>query len=580
MADEARTVLDDLRQQNEALREENARLQAVISTVHDSLREPEEIIRAIREGEIDALVVSAQGQEEIYAVQRYASVYRQLVEESLPYGVWLADEHGKLIHVSRQFLEWVQTDLEQMQAKGQFHFLPEEEQRVFAERWQHCLATSQPCDFEYTIHRTDGAKRIIWTHGIRTSSHDGTPCWAGINLDVTEHKFVREELRRKAKQLEEVDRRKDEFLALLGHELRNPLAVIHHGLHLLETKASDPATLPKALRPMLNQLNHLRRLVDDLLDVSRISRGTIELRKQHVELGTVVHNAIASVRTLLESEQKRIVLSLPQVPVFLEADPVRIEQVFANLLSNAIKFTHATGLIEITATPQNGSVEVQVKDDGIGIAPEALATVFDMFVRSDLALDRSRGGLGIGLSLVRNLVEMHGGDVTAHSEGAGKGSEFVLRLPISASQAEQSPPPREEPASTVRKDRVRVLMAEDSMELAEVLGMVLESWGYEVIATHDGPSTVEASRVHAPDVVLLDVGLPGLDGYEVARRVRAHQGPQPLLVAVTGYGQQMDRARSSAAGFDYHLVKPADMAELQQILARVGGMNTNRQPRA
>jgi PAS domain S-box-containing protein len=570
MADEARTALDDLRQQNEALREENARLQAVMAAVHDRLREPEEIIRAIREGEVDALVVSAQGEEEIYAVQRYAAVYRELVEESLPYGVWLADEHGKLIHVSQQFLEWAETDLEQMQEKGQFHFLPEDEQRIFAQRWQHCLATGEPCDFEYTMHRAGGSKRIIWTHGIRTSSHDGAPCWAGINLDVTEHRAVKEELRRKAEQLEEVDRRKDEFLALLGHELRNPLAVIHHGLHLLESSDCDPETFRKASQPMLNQMNHLRRLVDDLLDISRISRGTIELRKQHVELGTVVHNAIASVRAALEAEPKRLVLSLPQEPVFLEADPVRIEQVFANLLSNALKFTHATGLIEITATAQNGSVEIHVQDDGIGIAPETLAAVFDMFVRSDQALDRAQGGLGIGLSIVRNLVEMHGGEVTVHSDGPGKGSDFVVRLPISVRKADQSPPPEEERASAARKDRVRVLMAEDSKELAGVLEMVLESWGYEVLVTHDGPSTLEASRVHAPDVLLLDVGLPGLDGYEVARRVRAHQGPQPLLVAVTGYGQQMDRARSSAAGFDYHLVKPADMAELQQILARVG----------
>jgi PAS domain S-box-containing protein len=562
---------DALSKENDSLREENARLQRAIAEMQAKLREPEEIIRAIREGEVDAFVVEGKEEEEIYAVTHYATVYRDLVEESLPFGVWLADRDGKLIYVSRQFLDCTNTDLQEMREKGQFHFLPEETRRAFAGQRARCMEIGAPFNFEYDISCADGTKRAIWTYGILGMSHDGEPCWAGINLDVTEQKLVKEELRLKAEQLKETDRRKDEFLALLGHELRNPMAVIQHGLYVLGESNTDQAKFRQIMQSIMGQVSHLGRLVDDLLDISRISRGTIELRKQRVDLAKIVQQSVASVQSLIDAERHDLAVSLPAEPVWLHADPMRVEQILANLLSNAAKYTEPGGTIRLTATLEDASIVIHVTDNGIGIPQEMLPRVFDLFVQSDRTLDRSQGGLGIGLSVVRTLVALHAGSVTVRSDGPGCGSEFTVRLPVPSQPLPDSDAPQPQTASEQRGSKVRILLAEDSNDLAQILKMTLETWGHDVYVTEDGPSTLEAYRTVRPDVVLLDVGLPGMDGYEVTRRIRENElGNRPVLVAVTGYGQASDRARSQAAGFDHHLVKPADLDALQQILADVG----------
>jgi PAS domain S-box-containing protein len=563
------TELSALQREIAALREDNVRLQRTVEEVKSRLSEPEEIIRAIREGEVEALVVQEQGQEEIYAVQRYESVYRELVEHSLPYGVWLADAAGRLVYVSRQFLQWMETDLAEMREKGQFHFLPEEYRQRFAEHWEACRENGMPCTFEYTVKRSDGSERRIWTHGIRTQLYGGTPCWAGINLDVTEQRQIEGELREKARALEVADRRKDEFLALLGHELRNPMAVIQHGLHLIRETRGEEATFGQIMNAVTNQVTHLNRLVDDLLDIARINRGTVALRKQRVLLGTAVHNAIGAVRRLIESKNHQLSVSLPPVPIWLDADPTRLEQVLANLLNNAAKYTWPGGNIELSAVLEGERVAIHLKDSGVGISPDVLPNIFEPFVQAERGLDRSLGGLGIGLTVVRNLVELHGGSVEARSDGPDHGSEFIVRLPVAATGGTEVGDPGETGSEGPVSDAsLRILLVEDSADLAQLLRMALAGWGHEIHVAHDGAGALATLRTHGADVVLLDIGLPEIDGYEVARRIRELQSDQqPLLVAVTGYGQERDRQRSEQAGFDHHLVKPVDLEQLRQILA-------------
>jgi signal transduction histidine kinase/PleD family two-component response regulator len=364
----------------------------------------------------------------------------------------------------------------------------------------------------------------------------------------------------------EANRRKDEFLAMLAHELRNPLAPILNALHILRLSGTDSEDAEKARETAERQVRHMVRLVDDLLDVSRITRGKIELRKEPVELAGVVARAVESSRPLLDGRSHRLEVSAVPEGVWVEADPTRLEQILANLLNNAAKYTEPGGRIWLTARQDNGAVEVRVKDTGIGLAPDMLPRVFEPFVQVDQSLERAQGGLGIGLTLVRSLVEMHGGTVQAQSAGLGQGSEFVVRLPVLApSAAAAARPVAATEPSPVRP--LRVLLVDDHKDSAESLATVLRLQGQEVNLAHDGPSALAAAQAFRPEVVLLDIGLPGMDGYQVAQRLRERTDFQEImLIALTGYGQEEDRRRSLAAGFNYHLVKPVDHELLGQIL--------------
>jgi PAS domain S-box-containing protein len=554
------------------LRAANAALEQSVADLQAKLAEPEEIIRAIREGEIEALVVAEQGRDEIFAIQRYDSVYRQLVEETLPYGVWLAEADGKLIYVSRQFLEWIGTDLRELQDKGQFHFLPEDFRRTFREHWVACRASGAPCTFEYPTVSRDGVERVIFTHGIRTTFHNGKVCWAGINLDVTEQRQVEAELRRKAAALEESDRRKDEFLALLGHELRNPLAVIQHGMHLLPSAGLDDAQRRQIADAVSNQVGHLTTLVNDLLDVARINRGTISLRLAPVDLNSAVYNALDAVRAQMTEKRHELRLALPESCVHVMADSTRLEQILSNLLHNAVKYTPEGGTLHVSTTIEDAQVAVRVRDSGIGISADVLGHIFDLFVQSNHALDRSQGGLGIGLTIVRKLVDLHGGTIEAHSDGIGHGSEFVVRFPIADVTDAEAPVRNDENAyGLASPHRLHVVVAEDSKDLASFLKLAIGSWGYDVEVVHDGESALAAALAKRPDAMLLDIGLPATNGYEVARRVRDRfpPGSTPTLIAMTGYGQERDRQLAAEAGFDQFLVKPADPQHLRDILSDV-----------
>ena len=368
------------------------------------------------------------------------------------------------------------------------------------------------------------------------------------------------------REAETASRAKDEFLAMLGHELRNPLSPMITALELMRLRGGD--VLERERTIVERQVQHLTRLVDDLLDVSRITRGKIQLKRRLVEMGEVVENAIEMASPLLEARRHRLDADVPRRGLLVEGDPDRLAQVLANLLTNAAKYTQAEGEVRVRASREGSQVVVRVRDSGMGIAPELLPRVFDLFVQGYRALDRSQGGLGLGLTIVRSLVDMHGGAVSAASEGMGKGSEFTVRLPA-ATAAALTPAPGALPAVAGRQRLGagrRVLVVDDNQDAADALVDALGAHGVAAAVAYDGPGAIEAALRFRPEAAFLDIGLPVMDGYELARRLRELLGPAIRLVALTGYGQDRDRALSRAAGFDEHLVKPV---ELEHIVALI-----------
>jgi signal transduction histidine kinase/CheY-like chemotaxis protein len=365
-------------------------------------------------------------------------------------------------------------------------------------------------------------------------------------------------------EAQEAVRRRDEFLAMLAHELRNPLAPILHAVQVMRLAPADSPTAPKTREVVERQARHMARLIDDLLDISRITRGKIEIRKERVDLSAVVAGAVQTCSPLMESRGHRLEVSLPPEPLLLEADPTRLEQVIANLLNNAAKYTEPGGHIRLSATGEDDQVVIRVRDTGIGIAPEMQAQVFEPFAQVDQSLERAQGGLGIGLTLVRGLVERHGGTVQVVSGGLGQGSEFVVRLPRGAVPSD-TPTIVAHPANPHAS---QIVLVEDNLDACDMLRELLELWGHRVETAADGLRGVELIQRGRPDVALVDIGLPGLDGYQVAQRVRAApDGQHVFLVALTGYGQPQDRRRALAAGFDAHLIKPVDVDQLAELLA-------------
>jgi signal transduction histidine kinase len=374
------------------------------------------------------------------------------------------------------------------------------------------------------------------------------------------------ERERTAQALRQADRRKDEFLAILAHELRNPLAPIRNSLQILRmTACSDPAA-ERVCEMMERQVNHMVRLVDDLMEVSRITRGLIELRKEQTDLATVIRSAVDTSKPLIEAKEHQLAISLPPDPVPLHGDVVRLGQIFSNLLNNSAKYTESGGQLWINAKRVGNDVVVSVRDNGIGLSPEMLPVVFDMFMQVDRSAKRSQGGLGIGLTLVKNLVELHGGSITAHSDGPGQGSEFVVRLPLAVSFPHKSTLPQERRQSPHLPQR-RVLVVDDNKDAAASLAMLLRYLGTDVQVANDGRSALSIIASDRPDVVLLDIGMPDLDGLEVARQIRSNSDYDDIvLIALTGWGQPEDRNRTQEAGFNHHLVKPADITALQSLL--------------
>jgi signal transduction histidine kinase len=372
-------------------------------------------------------------------------------------------------------------------------------------------------------------------------------------------------VRRAAEEaLRENDRRKDEFLATLAHELRNPLAPLRNALEILRRAGADPATAARARDIMARQLQQMIRLVDDLLDVSRITTGKLAVHKEAIELQSVIRGAVETARPLIDGRGQALELCLPERPVRLQADPTRLAQVFSNLLNNASKFTPAGGRIALDATRKDDGLEVAVSDNGIGLSPETLTVIFDMFTQADYSLERAQAGLGVGLTLARRLIELHGGTLNAHSEGLGRGSRFVVRLPLPADHGQAAGAASTLPGGTSR--RHRVLLVDDNVDFAASLAELLKALDHEVRVAHDAEQALGVVSQFKPDFAFLDIGLPRMNGYDLARRLREQPATaDAVLVAITGWGQDRDRKRSSEAGFQHHLVKPVELSQIESI---------------
>ena len=480
---------------------------------------------------------------------------------------WTADEKGYIYWYNQRWYDYTGTTLEEMQGWGWKKVLhPDHVDRVVT-RVQHSWDTGEVWEDTFPLRGRDGKYRWFLSRALPIRNAEGKVVqWFGTNTDVTAERQMADELQQLAADLSETDRRKTEFLAMLAHELRNPLAPIRNALEIMRLTGSN-GSISTAAEMMERQVSQLVRLVDDLLDVSRISRGRIELRTGRIELGSAVNHAVEAARPSCATGGVELNASMPHQPIYLNGDPTRLSQIVGNLLNNSCKFTDRGGRIDLIVEREDCEAVIRVRDTGIGIAEAQIPYVFDMFVQADTSLERASGGLGIGLTLVKNLVELHNGTIEVHSEGVGTGSEFIVRLPILdepyAAKTNFEPVPEGAAASLKR----RILVVDDNVDSAESLAMLMKIAGHEVEMAHDGLEALEVAEAFQPEVILLDIGLPKMNGYEVARRIREKPyGIDMVLIALTGWGQEEDKRRSKESGFNTHIVKPVDHPELKKIL--------------
>lgn len=488
---------------------------------------------------------------------------------------WMCDEFGDITWYNQRWFEYTGTTMEQMAGWGwrQVHH-PDHIDRVMAEV-RRCAETEQVWEDTFPLRGKDGTYRWFLSRAVPIRNEEGRVVrWFGTNTDITERLAMEEALK-------EAGRRKDEFLALLGHELRNPLTAIVNGVRLLSSLQGDPDKLETVRQLVERQSGHMTRLVEDLLDVARITRGKISLRRKRVDLAALVRTAADDHRAEIEQEGCSFDVELPEAPLWIDGDPTRIAQVVGNLLHNAAKFTDPGGRVVLRLAPHREQrlAVVSVRDTGIGIEPDVLGQLFEPFQQAETSLERGHGGLGMGLALVKALTELHGGAVSAHSDGPGRGSEFLLELPL-AEDAGAEPDTRPETAAATSEDEdaagavgrrpLRILLVEDSAPVARVFALTLESMGDDVQTVASGAEALEAIAAAPTDVVISDISMPGMSGYQLAQRIRANDAWRGIyLIAGTGYGQPEDRRRALEAGFDEYLVKPLEIDQLEAIFARL-----------
>ena len=503
--------------------------------------------------------------------------------------ILLVEDHARLDYATRlsgvgfwycdlpfDFLEWDE------RVKEHFFFAPtdritigdfyarihEEDRAPTRAAIEASIGNRTPYDIVYrTVHPTTAEVKWIRALGGTDYAADGTPThFDGVTVDVSAQKLDQQRLARLNLQLREQDRRKDEFIATLSHELRNPLAPIRAAAKVIASPKAAPEQVRQAQLIVERQVTHMSLLLDDLLDIARITQGKLQLKKETLSLIPMVDAAVEAVRPTLDGKNQQLELSLPSETILLDADHLRLSQVISNLLMNAVKYSDPGSHIELKCTVQGGTLTLSVKDNGIGIAPESMPKIFEMFSQVDGVAGRSDGGLGIGLALVKGITELHGGKVEARSGGLGFGSEFIVHLPLVARPQATSRPvtdPAQAPST-----RRRILVADDNRDAAESLAMLLEMAGHEVRVAHLGRSALSLAQMFRPDTALLDIGMPDLSGYEVAQSLRREPWAANIrLIAHTGWGQDSDRRRALEAGFDHHLIKPVDPDQLTGLIA-------------
>lgn len=530
-------------------------LRAEINDLRQQLDDAVATLDAIRHGDVDALVVGERGAERVYTLEGAEYPYRVLIE-AMQQGAATLSLDGTILFCNRCLATMLQTPQEKVGGSSLERFVSPPERRQL----QHMLKQAQSSHSLGEIHfQLPNNVRLPVQLALSMLPLPAASVLGLIVTDLTDQRHQEE--------LEAAHRRKDDFLAILAHELRNPLAPIRNALHLLGMPAVTGEVAAEARAMIDRQVENLTRLVDELLDVSRISTGKIQLRKAQLDLAGVMQRAAQASRPLMDARKHILAVESPSAPLWVEGDATRLEQILVNLLNNAAKYTELGGQIWFTARKEDRDAVMSIKDSGIGIDPELLPRVFDLFTQADHSLHRTQGGLGIGLTLVRSLVELHGGRITAHSEGLGRGSEFTVRLPLLL----QPCPPDTEPDIPLYRTKgrgLRAIVVDDNIDAGESLGQLLRLYGHEVLVSYSGAVAIESFPTFQPDAILLDIGLPDIDGYQVAQRIRELSGGATVkLIAVTGYGHEEDRRRSAAAGFDHHLVKPVSAVELQELLS-------------
>jgi PAS domain S-box-containing protein len=493
--------------------------------------------------------------------------YRGIVSQTVA-GIAEVDLTGRFLTVNDRYCQIIGYSRAQLLERGMQDVTHPDDLPGNLELLKRLIAEGTPFEVEKRYVRPDGSS--VWVHNSVSLIRDaaGTPqSVIAVTIDITERRKVEA-------ALIEAAQRKDQFLAMLAHELRNPLAPIRNAAQVLKVVGGGDSKHEWAREVIERQVQHLTRLVDDLLDVSRITSGKVVLRRESIDVATIVNRAIETTRPLIDGRHHALAVTLPSAPLRVEGDLTRLVQVVANLLNNAAKYTDEGGRLALSVTREQDDVVITVSDNGVGVSADLLPHIFDLFTQADRSLDRSQGGLGVGLTLVRQLVEMHGGSVEARSAGPRCGSEFIVRLPVSHGQVGRQAAARAEAPDSVHPQSMRVLVVEDNLDSAEMLSFMLSLAGHETRIARDGAGALQAAGEFQPHVILCDIGLPGLDGYEVAKRLRAQPAFNGArLIAISGYGQEEDRRLSRDAGFDYHLTKPVEPGALIAMLAGLGAGN-------